>query len=345
LTANAAIPDGYTGTPHLGTAWPIPGRIDFENFDEGGQGIGWSVDDHTGNFGIGGCGGNDYRNDLPHPQICKTNGPGEVDTFTAGPMQGGLYPSEAMPQSLYIGYTHGVDWVKLTVNVREAGTYRLSSTWASEPGGAGAIHFQVLMNDVMKADVTLDGTGGYHNWIAYDDFAEVQLEAGVQVLQFAVKSMHLNYDYLQLSLVLPGGGVDDGSNGAGGAGGTSGEGGASGAGGTEAGGAGGSAGETEAGGAGGAAGSAEAGGSGGSVATAGSSAGGSTGGEPSSAAGSPASAAGDSGADDMGEDDGDEGGDSGGCSLGQVTGSSSALPLVMMLGVAALARRRSRRAK
>ena len=37
--------------------------------------------------------------------------------------------------------------------------YKLSSTWGSEPGGATGIHFQVLFNDVMKADVTLPGTG------------------------------------------------------------------------------------------------------------------------------------------------------------------------------------------
>lgn len=226
--AYGAVPQGYTGTPFMGTPWPLPGRIDFENYDEGAQDVVWRVDDHTGNFGIGGCAANSYRTTLPHPQLCQTNtNEGEIDNFTMGPMTGQPYPSAAMPKSIYIGYTHAVDWVKLTVNVTQAGTYKLSSTWASEPGGADGIKFQVSFNDVLKANVTLAGTGGYHNWVFYPDFATVELEAGVQVVQFAVKSMHLNYDYLQFSRVLPNGGVDDGSGSVGGGGG-SGAGGASG---------------------------------------------------------------------------------------------------------------------
>lgn len=231
--AHAAVPAGYTGTPFKGTPWPIPGRIDFENFDEGGQDVSWKVDDHTGNFGEGGCAANGHREGI-HPQLCQTNtNPGEVDTFTAGPMMGQKYPSDAMPQSIYIGYTHAVDWVKLTVNVSVAGTYKLSSTWASEPGGAEGIHVQVSMNDMLKADAKMPGTGGYHNWVLYPDFATVELEAGVQVLQFNAKSQHLNYDYLQLSRVLPAGGVDDGSGSS--SGGGTGAGGAAGTGGASAG--------------------------------------------------------------------------------------------------------------
>ena len=222
--ARADVPAGYTGTPFKGTAATLPGRIDFENYDEGGQSVAWRVDDHTGNFGPGGCAANDYRTDMPHPQLCLTNNATEVDTYSMGPMVGQKYPSDAMPQSIYIGYTHGADWVKLTVNVTKAGMYKVSSTWGSEPSGADAIKFQILFNDVMKADVQLPGTGGYHNWVAAPDFATVTLDAGVQVLQFAPKSMHLNYDYLQFSLVLPGGGVDDGSTGAGGSSGVGGAG-------------------------------------------------------------------------------------------------------------------------
>lgn len=227
--ALAQVPADYTGTPFMGTPWPIPGRIDFENYDDGGQGVGWSVDDHTGNFGVGGCGGNLYRTDMPHPQICVTNAV-EGDVYSAGANMGMPYPLDGS-ESMYIGYTHGVDWVKLTVDVKQAGTYTLSSTWASEGGGADGIKMQISMNDQLVADVSLEGTGGYHNWVDFTDFATVELQAGVQVLQFAAKSQHLNYDYLQLTLQLPGGGVDDGSGNAG-AGGSSGTAGAGGAGGT-----------------------------------------------------------------------------------------------------------------
>ncbi|HVJ17579.1 MAG TPA: hypothetical protein VM686_19280 [Polyangiaceae bacterium] len=232
--ARAEIPAGYAGTPFGGVPRPVPGRIDFEDFDEGGEGVGWDVDDHTGNFGEGGCAANDYRDDPTHPQLCKTNtNPGENDVYTVGALTGQKYPSNDMPQSIYIGYTHAVDWVKITVNVETAGTYKLSSSFASEPGGADGIKVQVSFNDVVKADATLAGTGGYHNWADYPDFATVELEAGVQVMTFAPKSQHVNYDFLQLSLVLPDGSVDDGSgNSGGGSGGTAGVGGNAGSAGT-----------------------------------------------------------------------------------------------------------------
>lgn len=238
VSARAAVPSGYTGTPFQGTPAALPGRIEFENFDEGGKNISWRVDDSTANFGQDGCAGNAYRTG-EHPQICQTNtSAGENDVFSLGPMQGMHYPSEAMPMSMYLGYTHPADWVKLTVNVTQAGKYQLSSTWASEPGGAGGIHFQILFNDALKADVTLTGTGGYHNWVEFPDFATVDLEAGLQVLQFAPKSYHLNYDYLQLSLMLPGGGLDDGHAGGTSAGGASNSAGATNAGATAIGGGG-----------------------------------------------------------------------------------------------------------
>ncbi|HEX2882812.1 MAG TPA: carbohydrate-binding domain-containing protein [Polyangiaceae bacterium] len=274
--AVAQVPAGYTGTPFGGTPRAIPGRIDFEDFDVGAEEVSWRQDDDTGTQFGDGCAGNGYRPDDPHPQLCMTN-PTEGDAYSEGPLMGMPYPLDESG-SIYIGYTHVGEWVKITVDVAQAGTYLLSSTWASEGGGDGGVAFQLLFNDVEKADVSLPGTGGYHNWVAHDDFAMVELDAGVQVMQFIAGSQHLNYDYIQLSLVLPGGGVDDGSGGpAGGAGGAAGVGGADGAGGAAAG----------AGGVGGTAGSA---GAGGAAAGAGG-----VGGSPSGVAGSPATAGGGSG--------------------------------------------------
>jgi MYXO-CTERM domain-containing protein len=241
--AAAQVPDGYAGTPFGGTPRAIPGRIDFEDFDVGAEEVSWRQDDDTGTQFGDGCAGNSYRPDNPHPQLCMTN-PQEGDAYSEGPLMGMPYPTDGSG-SIYIGYTHVGEWVKVTVNVAQAGTYLLSSTWASEGGGDGGVAFQVLFNDVEKADVSLPGTGGYHNWVAHDGFAMVELDAGVQVMQFIAGSQHLNYDYLQFSLMLPGGGVDDGSGGApaGGAGGAAGASGAAGAGGTSGtGGAGGAAG-------------------------------------------------------------------------------------------------------
>lgn len=336
--ALAQVPADYTGTPFMGTPWPVPGRIDFENYDDGGQGVGWSVDDHTGNFGVGGCGGNLYREDMPHPQICVTNAV-EGDVYSAGANMGMPYPLDGS-ESMYIGYTHGVDWVKLTVDVKQAGTYTLSSTWASEGGGADGIKMQISMNDVLVADVSLDGTGGYHNWVDFTDFATVELQAGVQVLQFAAKSQHLNYDYLQLTLQLPGGGTDDGSGNAGAAG----SGGMAGAGGDDGIGPGGAAGAPS-GGVGGASAGAAGAAEGGQVGALGGSGGTAGTGDTSSAAGSAgaagATAGGDPGAAAPMANGGDVNTDSG-CAIASAPRSRS-FGLLLAMGFAALAWAQRRR--
>jgi len=129
-------------------------------------------------------------------------------------------------------------------------------------------------NGVEKMHFTTNAGGGYHKWVPTPLFAEVQLEAGVQVLKLICNREHVNADYIQFSLVTPTG-LDEGDSGAGGAG----SGGASGASG--------SGGALTAGSAG-----ADSAGSGGSTASAGQSASGASAAGASGVAGAAASSAG-----------------------------------------------------
>ena len=211
--AHADIPAGYTGTPYKGTAWPLPGRIDFENFDLGGYNVGFKTEHHSKGAPIG-CSGSDYRTDDDQPTMCKTNQGTEVDKLDSGT----LYPSAANPVSYYIGACRPTDWVQLTVNVKTAGTYKLSSTWAS---GAEMIDISLFFNGIQKLNYKVASASDYHKWFPANQFAEVQLDAGVQVLKFVANREHVNYDYIQFSLVTPGG-LDDGNSGVAGAGGSAG---------------------------------------------------------------------------------------------------------------------------
>src|SRR5258708_3179760 len=202
--ASADIPAGYTGTPFKGTPWPIPGRIDLVNYDMGGLNVGFNTVLH----GDVGCAGFDYRMDLPVATLCKTSVM-EGDHFSAGPLLGTTYPSPTTAD-YYVGAIRPGDWVKVTVNVKTAGTYKLSSDWAS---AGGSIDMQIYFNDVLKNETKLPSTGGYHNWVPYPNYAMVQLDQGVQVMKFQSPVEHLNFDYVQFSLVLPDGGVDNGGRG------------------------------------------------------------------------------------------------------------------------------------
>jgi hypothetical protein len=245
--AHADIPVGYKGTPFDpavagGTfngmpttaitkagPYPIPGRLEFENYDMGGLNIGYFTTDHIG------CAGGAYRKDGQTASLCATspmadlnysapNGDVYYDTGTA--LDGTTYPN-ATTEDVYIGAVRPGDYVNITVNVLTAGTYDVSSTWASgngnpgKEGGNGAMELKIFTNGTMVLDWTAtfpnyNTTANFHNWKTYD-MGTVTLPAGLQVIKMQSVDPHLNLDYVLFS--IPG---TDGGTGTTGAAGVSG---------------------------------------------------------------------------------------------------------------------------
>jgi hypothetical protein len=232
-SALAAVPAGYTGTPYQGTPQVIPGRVELADLDEGGLDVAFFADHRRENAvaeGYSPISGDDHRaGNLDLPNICKTNkavetpGTGSEDFWEDGKR----YPSDEKLYEYYMGYAHTVDWVRVTVNVQQAGKYTISSNWACANPNCG---FSVWFNDGdSPADnpdrpldgenktgtVMLEGTNDYHKWRAYPNMAELELEAGVQLMTFHVEvADHLQYGFLQFDLV---GGNPGGAGGSGGA--------------------------------------------------------------------------------------------------------------------------------
>ncbi|MDB5049059.1 MAG: beta,4-xylanase, family [Fibrobacteres bacterium] len=190
------IPATYKGLPYGGAPRSIPGRVDFEDYDLGGVNVAWKSDDKAGQGVAPGSTAANRADDgeKDHPAFYITNSnPGEVDKLP----DGSLYPSAENPKSIYIGAAHATDYANVTVNVAKAGTYWLSAHFASQPN---EIKLHVSFNGVNKSGpVTLAGTNDYHAWKFYRNFAKVELEAGVQVMQFMLDSYHLNWDYISFA--------------------------------------------------------------------------------------------------------------------------------------------------
>lgn len=241
--AGAVVPTGYTGTPYKGTPQAIPGRVNLADMDEGGLNVAFFADHRRENAvgeGYAPISGDDYRaGNLDLPNICKTNravekpGEGSEDFWEDGTR----YPSEANPYEYYMGYAHTVDWVRMTVDVKVAGTYNVSSNWAcdSDPECGYSIWFndgsttktdnaQKPMDGENKTGtVKFPSTGDYHKWRAYPNQAKVTLAAGVQIMTFHVEvNNHLQYGFVKFD--LEGGNPEGGTGGTGGtaAGGTGG---------------------------------------------------------------------------------------------------------------------------
>jgi hypothetical protein len=241
--ARADVPAGYAGRPFdpasaggkgaipaTVTAGPyaVPGRIDLINYDLGGVGVAYDCAHHEVKGGFG------YRTDTPTATLSLT-APSKQDVwFQAGAsLDGTPYPS-ATTQEFYVGAIDAGDWFDYTIDVKTAGTYSVSSTWATGNGppgagsGDGSMGVQISINGALLVDWKAtfpDLTkANYHNWKPYPTFATIQLVAGLQVMKVQATFNHFNFDYLELTLVGPDGGAadDGGAAGAGGPAGTTG---------------------------------------------------------------------------------------------------------------------------
>ena len=236
VPALAAVPADYKGKPFdpalaggVGVIpatvkagpYPLPGRLDFVNYDLGGEMVSFHAGDHITNKEGGG-----YRTDMPVATFSKTS-PTKPDVYygTGTAVDGMPYPN-ATGSDFYIGAVQVNDWFDFTVDVKTAGMYTVSSTWSSGngppggEGGDGAMGLQVFVNGTKLADWKdsfpgYQTTANFHNWKPYQSFATVALEAGMQLIKLQSTSKHLNLDYVDFELV--GGGGATGSAGSGGA--------------------------------------------------------------------------------------------------------------------------------
>ena len=145
-----SVPTG----PFGGTPAPIPGTVQNENYDNGGQGVAFSVNSINGSA-------NSYR-------------PDGVDLENTTDPGGGLD----------VGWTSGGQWFRYTVNVATAGSYIVSfrvAALASAGTTAGSFHLQTPSGTNLSGTIDVPGTGGWQAWTTIT--ASVTLPAGRQVLE------------------------------------------------------------------------------------------------------------------------------------------------------------------
>jgi predicted amidohydrolase len=142
-----------TSTPFTGTAVALPGRLEAENFDNGGANIAYR-DTSAGNTGT------QYR-------------PAEDVDIQLTKDAGGGYN---------VGWTTAAEWLNYTVSVASAGTYTIGARVASSgPGGT----FHVETNGVDRTGpMPIPDTGGWQNWTTIT--ATASLPAGQQMLRIVL---------------------------------------------------------------------------------------------------------------------------------------------------------------
>ena len=143
------------GAPYGGTPWALPGTIEAENFDNGGQNVGYYNAANTNQ-------GGQYR---------STEGIG----IEASSDSGAGYD---------VGWTTAGEWLNYSVNVAAAGSYPLQVRVASLGQGG---KFHVNVDGVgATAQLTIPDTQGWQNWQTLS--SSISLTAGQHVIQLYMDS-------------------------------------------------------------------------------------------------------------------------------------------------------------
>ena len=157
----------YSGTPS-----PIPGKIEFENYDLGGNGAAYN----DGSAGSSVTPAVNFRTDEDVDiENCTDAGTG-----------------------YNIGFATAGEWLEYTVNVAAAGEYDLTIRAACDGDGRSV---SLSANDVVVAkDIAIPSTAGWQKWA--DVNAKVTLPAGKQVLRLTIgASDYVNLNYMTFAAV------------------------------------------------------------------------------------------------------------------------------------------------
>ncbi len=151
-SSSPAPPPSGASSPFSGVALAIPGWVQAEDFDNGGQGVAYS-DNSSGNSGGA------YRaTDV------------DIEATSAG--------------GYAVGWVGAGEWLKYTVNVASSGTYTAVAR-VSSSGTGGTFHIEFNGTD-KTGPMRVPNTGG---WNSYQDLAAtVSLSAGVQTMRIVFDS-------------------------------------------------------------------------------------------------------------------------------------------------------------
>jgi hypothetical protein len=160
LPGNAVQAEG----PYGGTPAAVPGTVQAENYDTGGQGVAYNVNSVNGSA-------NSYRSDGVDLEATSDTGGGDD-----------------------LGWTSGGQWFKYTVNVATAGTYTVSLRVAAPSAVTDALHIANGSGANLSGNVNIAATGGWQTWATVT--ATVTLPAGTQTLTVDQDNGGWNSNYL-----------------------------------------------------------------------------------------------------------------------------------------------------
>ena len=196
----------YKDTVYKGGYQVIPGKLQCEYYDFGGEGIAFHDSDST-NSGSGGL----NKADGSYLHEFRINEAVDISytKFQDPPVDNSPYNFiEPSKDQLYVGWTKAGEWTKYSINVETDGTYQLGLMYTANQ--SGKISFSVNDIDVsgpllIPSTFVAEDTVAFrqwHHWNYMDNIAEVQLKKGTQTFTIhTVEIGEMNYDFIHFKIV------------------------------------------------------------------------------------------------------------------------------------------------
>jgi len=206
LTATACQSNS-TGELYAGKAFhkvqEIPGKIQCEYYDLGGEGIAFhdsdAVNSGSGNLNKGNDTLSTFRADEA-VDISYTKFHDQIDNSPYNVVN----PEE---NQLYVGWTEPGEWTKYSVEVKSTGFYKIGIMYtANADGEIGLSVDDAEEISLIKIPSTFHPKDSikwrqWHHWNYLDKATEINLKKGRHTLTLhTVLKGHMNYDFLQFDL-------------------------------------------------------------------------------------------------------------------------------------------------
>ncbi|MGZ3945594.1 MAG: carbohydrate-binding protein [Mucilaginibacter sp.] len=186
--------------PYQNKLQQVPGRVECEYYNVGGEGIAYHDSDTTNN----GSGKLNPANGSYLNEFRMREG---VDISYTKAHDIDNNPYNKVPRDLdklYVGWTVPGEWINYTVKVRQTADYNIGLMYTAN--GDGAISVDMDGKDIsgpIKVPSTHDDRDTvkwrqWHHWNRIDTLTKVKLSKGVHILTLhVVTNGNMNFDYLE----------------------------------------------------------------------------------------------------------------------------------------------------
>ena len=183
----SSFPSDYQGRPfadsmYHGGPQVIPGRLECAYFDLGGEGVAYHDQDAI-NRGSGELNLKpDHQRPHATPYIWGFRREEGMDISYTKDFADFNHPNLFTPATnqLYVGWTADNEWCNYTVNVKRAGTYKITALYGN---AANAINFSVDNQPACECKLPI-ATGSMHIWNKAEIGTIVFTEPGLHLLTF-----------------------------------------------------------------------------------------------------------------------------------------------------------------